>query len=112
MNRKEKKARELYEQKWTSQEIARELDVTPATVSRLLKAQESPVDISGFKCISWDRYARRFVVRIKGEFVGRYSDIHDAVYYRNKKASELFGYTRAARDGYINDPFTLERIKD
>lgn len=106
------KAKELREQGLTQAEIAKELNVSVPTVSRLLNAQDSPMDTSRFPGITWDRYARRYVVRLNGVFVGRYNNINDAVYYRNKTASELWGYSQAARKGYIHDPITLLKVED
>lgn len=106
------KAIELREKGYTLKAIAYELNLTISTISRILNIQDSPIDTSEFIGISWDKYARRYIVRLRNELIGRYKSINDAVYFRNKKAISLWGYNKAVRDGYIHDPITLKKMEN
>jgi len=100
---------QLKQQGFTQKQIAEQLSLNPATVSRILSARDSPVDLSEYPGIHWDRYTRKYIVQVKGKIYGRYSDFSDAIYYRNKAAIQAWGFKEATRRGYILDPVTLMR---
>ena len=99
----------MYFMGYSLDQIAKEFDLSKTHIYNIVKESESPTSRK-YKGISWDKYSRAFLVRVKGQYIGKYKSLEDAIYYRNKAAISLLGMKKALESGWINDPVSFNKV--